>query len=50
MVTVASPSHYHEIEFFSDGHIEVQSFGPGSPVTRSGADEICEAIIREVNG
>ena len=32
MVALRSPSTYYEIEFFADGHIEVQTFGTGSPV------------------
>jgi len=50
MVIVPAPSRYYEIEFFSDGHIESQVFGPPSDVTRFNLDEITEAVIRDVNG
>ena len=32
MVVVPTPSKYYEVEFFADGHIETQTFGPPSDV------------------
>jgi hypothetical protein len=50
MVTVRGPSTYYEIEFFADGHIEVQTFGPPSPVQTLTLAEIAERVVRDVNG
>ena len=50
MVALRSPSTYYEIEFFADGHIEVQSFGPPSGVERVTLQEITDRVISEVNG
>jgi hypothetical protein len=50
MVALRSPSTYYEIEFFADGHIEVQSFGPPSDVQRVTLQEITNRVIRDVNG
>ena len=50
MVTVRSPSTYYEIEFFADGHIEVQTFGPPSPVQTLTLREIAGRVARDVNG
>ncbi|WP_058188091.1 hypothetical protein [Terracidiphilus gabretensis] len=50
MVIVPTPSKYYEIEFFADGHIETQLFGPQSSVQRQTVQEITEAIIQDVNG
>jgi len=50
MVTVVSPSAYYEVEFFGDGHIEVQTWGPAHSVQRFSLDEVSGTIIRAVNG
>ena len=50
MVVVPTPSKYHEIEFFADGRIESQTFGPQSQVQRPTLAAITEAVIRDVNG
>jgi hypothetical protein len=44
MVIVPSPSRYFEIEFFADGRIESQEFGPAGDVK----DVSLEGIIRDV--
>ncbi len=51
MVIIASPSKYYEIEFFSDGHIEVQTFGsPVVDVMRMTIDEVFEIVTQDVIG
>jgi hypothetical protein len=50
MVVAPTPSKYCEIEFFADGHIESQAFGPSTPVARVTLDEIAQAVIRDVTG
>jgi hypothetical protein len=50
MVIVVSPGKYYEIEFFSDGHIEVQTYGPANPVQTVMLQEITERVVRDVNG
>ena len=50
MVIVPAPSKYYEIEFFADGHIESQTFGPSNAVQRVTHAEISETVIRDVNG
>jgi len=50
MVIVPAPSKHYEIEFFADGHLEVQTFGPSSLVTSSTAEELLQLIIHDVNG
>ena len=50
MVAVVSPSTYYEIEFFGDGHIEVQTFGGASTVQSVSLQEITDRVVRAVNG
>ena len=50
MVTIVSPSTYYEIEFFADGRIEVQTFGPANRVQTFNLQDITDRVIREVNG
>ena len=50
MISLRSPSTYYEIEFFADGHIEVQTFGPPSLVQTVTLREITDRVIRDVNG
>lgn len=50
MVALRSPSTYYEIEFFADGHIEVQSIGSPSDVQTVTLQEITDRVIRDVNG
>ena len=50
MVIVPAPSKYYEIEFFADGRIESQMFGPQSLVETRTLDAITAAVIRDVNG
>lgn len=50
MVALRSPSAYYEIEFFADGRIEVQTFGPAGPVQTMTLQEITDRVVRDVNG
>ena len=50
MVTVVSPSTYHEVEFFADGHIEAQTWGPPSAVRTVSLEEITDLVVRDVEG
>jgi hypothetical protein len=50
MVIIPTPSKYYEVEFFADGHIESQTFGPAGSVENPTLDEIAGAVIRDVNG
>ncbi len=50
MVNVTSPTTYYEIEFFADGHVEVQTFGTPSSVQSVSPREITDRLIRDVNG
>jgi hypothetical protein len=47
MVIVRTPSHYYEIEFFENGRVDVQTFGPASAI-RTMTPEQIEAEL--VNG
>jgi hypothetical protein len=49
MVIVPTPSKYYEIEFFADGHVESQTFGPQSNVKSMTAEEIVEAVLHDLN-
>jgi hypothetical protein len=49
MVTLPGPNRYLEIEFFADGHVEVQSFGPpSSEVVTTSPDELFRLIVESV--
>lgn len=50
MVIVPTPSKYYEIEFFADGSIESQEFGPSSPVTETTLNEITDLVMRDAIG
>jgi hypothetical protein len=50
MVSVRSPSTYYEIEFFADGHIEVETLGPPSLVQTISLEEITARVVSDVNG
>lgn len=50
MVCIRSPSTYYEIEFFADGHIEVEMLGRSSPVQTITLQEITERVASDVNG
>lgn len=50
MVVVPSPSSYFEVEFFSEGHIEVQEFGRAGGVYRATFESITGKVIDSVNG
>lgn len=50
MVALRSPSTYYEIEFFADGHIEVQTLGPPNTVQTVTLREITDRVVRDVNG
>jgi hypothetical protein len=50
MVVVPAPSQYFEIEFFVDGHVETQRFGPAGPVQSGSIDEVTAAVVNAVNG
>jgi hypothetical protein len=47
MVTIVTPRAYYEVEFFADGHIDVQTFAAG-PVDRMTLDEITDKILGEM--
>lgn len=49
MVIIPTPHKYYEIEFFADGHVESQTFGPSSPTESVNLDEIAEAVLRDVD-
>ena len=48
MVTIVTPLAYYEVEFFVDGHIDVQTFVAG-PVDRMTLEEITEKILGEMS-
>ena len=48
MVVVPTPSTYYEVEFFADGHIEAQTFGPQSEVKTVTLQDITGAVIQDV--
>jgi hypothetical protein len=50
MVSIRSPSTYYEIEFFADGHIEVEMLGTPSPVRTITLQEITDRVVSDVNG
>jgi hypothetical protein len=50
MVCIPTPSKHYEVEFFDDGHIEVQKFGPASAVEITGFDSIVEAVLTDTVG
>jgi hypothetical protein len=50
MVIAPAPSRYYEIEFFADGHVESQVFGPASLVRDVPLDEIFEDVRTAING
>lgn len=50
MVALRSPRAYYEIEFFADGHVEVQTFETPRQVHTVTLQEITDIVIREVNG
>jgi hypothetical protein len=50
MVVVPTPSKYYEVEFFADGRIEVQTFGPASDVSLISLDEIQRLVINDIHG
>ena len=46
MVTVPFPDRYLEAEFFADGHVEIQSFGPpASAIASPSPDDLLSAVI-----
>jgi hypothetical protein len=50
MVVVPTPSKCYEVEFFEDGHIEAQTFGPPSDVRSFTLEEITNRLVADVNG
>ncbi len=50
MVAIVSPATYYEIEFFADGDIEVQTFGPAGDVQKTTLPEIADTIVRALHG
>lgn len=50
MLVVPSPSQYLEVEFFADGHIELQTFGPASQVSEVTAEDALAVLRTAVNG
>lgn len=49
MVVIPTPHKYYEIEFFADGHVESQTFGPSSPTMSVNLAEIAAAVKRTVD-
>jgi hypothetical protein len=50
MVTIPGPGRYLEAEFFADGHVEVQSFGPpSSEVVTTSPDELFRIVVDSVD-
>ena len=50
MVSIVSPSTYYEIEFFADGDIEVQTWGPAGDVRDTTLPEITDTIVKALRG
>jgi hypothetical protein len=50
MVIVPAVSSYYEIEFFADGHIEYQSFGPASLVKDISLEDITKSVVAALQG
>jgi hypothetical protein len=50
MVSIVSPATYYEIEFFADGEIEVQTWGPAGAVRETTLPEITETILQALHG
>lgn len=50
MVIVPAPSKYYEIEFFADGHIESQTFGPANMVKSATIDALAAEVIGDLEG
>jgi hypothetical protein len=50
MVVIPTPASYYEVEFFADGHIESQTFGPASDVRDVFLDAITREVVQAVNG
>ena len=48
MVTTVTPLAYYEVEFFADGHIDVQTFTAGNVESMS-LDEITETILKQMS-
>jgi len=47
MVAIVTPQAYYEVEFFVDGHIDVQTFAAG-PVDTMMLEEITDKILSEM--
>ena len=47
MVTIVTPRAYYEVEFFADGHIDVQTLAAG-PVDTMTLEKIIDKIISEM--
>ncbi len=50
MVSIVSPATYYEVEFFADGDIEVQTFGPAGDVRDTTLPEITDMIVKALQG
>jgi len=50
MVVIPTPANYYEVEFFADGHIESQAFGPAGEVRNVSLDAITRVVVQAVNG
>jgi hypothetical protein len=50
MVIIAVPGQRLEVEFFSDGQIELERFGPSSGVTATTLDELTHLLNRHSDG
>lgn len=50
MVCIPTPSKHYEVEFFEDGHIDVQKFGPASAVEITDFDSVMEAVLTDTVG
>ena len=50
MVTVRSPGTYYEIEFFADGHIELETLGRPTGVSSVTLQQITSRVVDDLNG
>ena len=50
MVVIPTVGKYYEVEFFEDGHIEVQKFGPTSDVDKMDFEDVVAAVLHDTVG
>jgi len=49
MVVIPMPGRYLEVEFFPDGHVEAQAFGPAGAVLEVDSDSLADAVVEDLN-